>query len=225
MALKSIAIFLTGFIAGMSVPYKFFKNKYREEKEFEIESVIAYKDDEIRELKIRLGDIKETDDAPIKKEEKTEEDPTAHRQDFSVKSSLELDSLRVSRENFTDYSLYSKQAYEAGAAEKEYPKEDDDAEKADEYTQSPIEIDYAEYEANRFYSKIELTYYVLDDQMVREEFDSTEEDEFISDQEEAFGDVLIKSGFKDNDVNTIYIRNFQTSTDYNIKKVFGHYLA
>ena len=239
MRLKSFAIFIVGLCAGMAAPYNFFKKKYREEKEFEIESIRAWKDDEInalkeenRSLRIRLGeDVEpaenEQQNNSDKKEPSEGEDP--HLKAFTVKSSIELyPKPNFGGGNFTDYSLYSKQAFEAQeeiAAQNEHPEDDlTEEEKEDLYTSEPREIDFGEFNANRFYSKVYATYYALDDAIIRDEYDSVEDAEFLN-EDNAVGNVLTISGFKNNSVDEIYVRNFSESTDYFIKKVVAHYYA
>lgn len=226
MNFKSVAIFLAGVVVGMTAPYKFFKNKYREEKEMEIDSIKQWKDDEIRALKIRLGEESEPE---VKKSDKKEnengtvgEDSEDHHTPFTVKSSIEL-CERPDPHDFVDYALYSKKEYEEKVVEYQHPKEDT-SEEEDVYTSEPREIDFGEYNANRFYSKVELRYYTLDDMLVREEFDSSDvDDQEIVNEDNAVGNVLKISGFKDNGVDEIYIRNFAEKTDYYIKKAVAHY--
>lgn len=65
-----------------------------------------------------------------------------------------------------------------------------------------------------YYSQEVLLYYVLDETMV------TEDDEIIDDYHQLLGDCMEKYNFIDNDEeNTIFVRNFQTDTIYEVRKV------
>lgn len=65
-----------------------------------------------------------------------------------------------------------------------------------------------------YYSQEILLYYVLDETMV------TEDDDVIDDYHQLLGDCMEKYNFIDNDdENVIFVRNFQTDTVYEVRKV------
>lgn len=80
-----------------------------------------------------------------------------------------------------------------------------------------ISSDVFEYEGRGVYDKCDLYYYVHDDTL------ATEEEEMIDDVERVVGDALDKYGFRENDEDEIYVRNFSEMTDYRITKMFSSF--
>lgn len=80
-----------------------------------------------------------------------------------------------------------------------------------------ITEDVFEYDGRDIYDKCDLYYYVYDDIL------ATEDEEIIDDVERTVGNCLDKFGFKSNDEGEIYVRNFSTTTDYRITKMFAEF--
>lgn len=60
-----------------------------------------------------------------------------------------------------------------------------------------------------------LLYYQEDDTL------TTDDDELVEDRNAMVGECLSQFGFEDNDEKTIWVRNYEYETDYEIIKVFG----
>ena len=67
------------------------------------------------------------------------------------------------------------------------------------------------------FDKKQLYYYVGDEVL------ATEEEEVIENIDQVIGDALDKYNFRENDESTIYVRNIDFSTDYEIEKVYSRF--
>lgn len=114
-------------------------------------------------------------------------------------------------------------------AEEQHPEDDEGEEVVDkdEYDlkeamellndtkRKPIVIGPSEFDNYPYMDKTALYYYQPDDVL------ATENDEELDDPDALLGEVFEQSGFKTNDEEVIYIRNFSRGTDYEIGKVFS----
>lgn len=79
-----------------------------------------------------------------------------------------------------------------------------------------ITAEMFDYE-NAHFDKKQLYYYVGDGVL------ATEEEEVIRNIDQVIGDALDKYNFRENDESTIYVRNIDFSTDYEIEKVYSRF--
>lgn len=203
-------ILLGCYALGVFTSYSFFKNKYRKEKEDEIESVKEhlkkYYNDKygVKSDEEDLEDKKEAENLGLKGSKSTVE---MFRPDNTVPK--------------TNYSKYSKQDY-IDLANSEFPREDDEDDDDLEFDE-PFEITIDEYLTRKGFSKNVFGWYTEDDVLANEGDRGPEDPELIDDEKNLLGNVLDTSGFKKNDVPVIYIRNPQLSADYEVTKYFGSY--
>ena len=84
-----------------------------------------------------------------------------------------------------------------------------------ENDKEPYEIDPSDYELTcSNYEKQSLLWYQFDEIL------ADEDEEEVADTYRLIGNVLDTSGFKDNDVDAIYVRNDKTMVDYEITKIY-----
>ena len=121
--------------------------------------------------------------------------------------------------------------FEKKMAEAEHPEEDEGLLSDKEYAErriselnedtndAPKIITQDDYESYHTYDKEELLYYVEDD-ILTDEYGT-----LVDDRHRLLGEAFIKSGFCENSDKTIYIRNGNVSSDYEITKVYGSFFS
>lgn len=68
------------------------------------------------------------------------------------------------------------------------------------------------------FDTVSLMYYQGNDTL------TTDDDEIVDDRRMMLGDCLTKYAFEDSDEKTIYVRNYELETDYEVIKIFGDYV-
>lgn len=196
---NGLLIFLAGAVAGGIASGLYTKKKYEKELKDEQESV-----------KETLSEVTDKEYADLEEEkEETNEAPKQYSSNTPVGTPLDIEPKRT-EDDYHDYTSHydggEAMSYESEANSKLAPK----MIKASEYGTDPM------------FEPQTLLYYTDNDVL------TTETDEIIGEGEKdldeirgTIGDALTKFGFKDNDEDRIFVRNFSRNADYEIIKVFG----
>ena len=222
--------FLAGGVIGALISHFVTKEKTVNEAQKKLDQMHEYYEEEYGHLDIPQ-ELTEMED---NKETKTNELIHATRsQDPIVRPTQET--------QYHDYTQY----YQANVdpAEEEHPEEDDPAdeemalasqgeyltrelrlERAANRDRPPKIIKQEECGSNPAYKEISLTYCVADNKLIEDVggdcyYDADEDLDAVSD---LIGDALDKYGFRDNDEDSICVRNYKYGIDYNIVKYDGY---
>ncbi len=200
----------------------FFKKKYEKIANEEIENMKAYykvddiqvleeedRSEEIKEMASKEGYLKPISD------EKSDLDSAVRPRSGEKTEAEKVDYTQFYAVNNPD------------PAEEESPNEDEDDSNYYEglattkKMQKPKNVKLIkaeEFGLQPGFECITLEYYTEDDLLVT---DDAEEVEDVNIIESMIGDALTKYGFKDNDEQVIYVRNYNYGCDYEIVKVVG----
>ena len=244
---KTGLTFLGGVVFGggvsFVVTYKLTTKKWMKISDERVESLHEYiaklqKDRVIKET----GYATESDADDISEDSSSGEGSGASDEGLNGEGykNPELDSRMASsikRQNEATYVRYSKlsdgthgesavdERYNSIAASLEHPQDSDEDEEDNEdeiwseqanSASPPIVIDGSEFGSTGYLDEVYLLYYPEDDML------TTEEGQIILDQGQLIGDLIEETGFKENNVKDLYVRNYRRSTDYDISKVWGH---
>lgn len=201
--LKLFLSFAGGAVVGGGAAWFFTKEKYRKYYEDEVEAMHQYYEDQNK-----AEDFREEYDADFYNPNGDQKPPKPEKRQGSFA---------------TDYTSFYLEEPDPDAdnvdpAEKESPEEDMPAERN---KRLPKLIKYEDFGEDGF-AQVTLYYYTDDEELVGEgetQADIIDEDEV----KDLIGDALTKYGFTDeySEERTIYVRNFNRKTDYEIIKVRG----
>ena len=240
---KTGLTFLGGVIFGggvsFVVTYKLTEKKWKKISDERVESLHEYIDKLQKERIVKeTGYATESDADDIS--EDSVDDEGLNSKEYK---NPELDSRMTSsikRQNEATYVRYSKlggpdefgsgesavdERYNSIAASLEHPQDSDEDEEDNEdeiwsekanSASPPIVIDESEFGSTGYLDEVYLLYYPEDDLL------TTEEGQIILDQGQLIGDLIEETGFRENSVKDLYVRNYRRSTDYDISKVWGH---
>lgn len=242
--MKALIIFVFGAATG-SVAAFFGTKKYMEKKfervSEENKELKEYLDflrskDEAGELAQNLGYTAKDGDAQNeavkadggKKEKKVDYTKFYKEVSDATNGLFSAGDIKNADERLSKAAAETK-AMEQILAEEQHPEDDESEEVVDkdEYDlneamellnntkRKPIVIGPSEFDNYPYMDKTTLYYYQPDDVL------ATENDEELDDPDALLGEVFEQSGFKTNDEEVIYIRNFSRGTDYEIGKVFS----
>lgn len=243
--LKTGLTFLGGVIFGggvsFVVTYKLTEKKWKKISDERVESLHEYIDKLQKERIIKeTGYVTESDADDISEDSVAESGSGNEGLNGEGYKNPELDSRMTSsikRQNEATYVRYSKlsdetpgesavdERYNSIAASLEHPQDsdEDEADNEDEIwsekansASPPIVIDESEFGSTGYLDEVYLLYYPEDDML------TTESGELILDQGQLIGDLIEETGFRENNVKDLYVRNYRRSTDYDISKVWGH---
>lgn len=82
----------------------------------------------------------------------------------------------------------------------------------------PKLIPVEEFGAIPTFDEVSLLYYQGNDIL------TTDSDEVVEDRDAMVGNCMTKFGFEDSDEKSIYVRNYEQETDYEIIKIFGDFV-
>lgn len=237
---KECIIFAVGALVGAGTTVLIMRKKYdKKYNELLKDAIDSDADFRLREAERKLAEIKARENGYI--QSSGEEKPADTGEEIGklkkvdtlnpekVKSTQEKTGVdKIGKANYVDYTSY----YENKVAS-EYPREE--YEKASEEAAYEAERLNEEYHANKgkspkivsreeFYSneyehhdKVTL-YFYKEDQVL-----ATESDEAIADPSKYIGDALDKFGFRENNEEVIYVRNFGLGIDYEVEKLDSSY--
>lgn len=231
--IKEIVIFVAGAVIGAATTVLIMRKKYDEKYNKLLEDAIKSDADfKLQEVNKKLAELKARESGYI--QSSGDEKPVENDNDKKINKIKTLDTnkkadankesggSKLGKSNYIDYTSY----YEAKASG-EYPRDEyDDAEqsalyegvKANEEAHSgkkPRIVSRGEYDSPEFehHDKATLYYYAVDDVL------ATEDDEVIEDPSTIIGDALDKFGFRHNDEEVIYVRNYGFQVDYEVEKL------
>ena len=233
--LKDTLIFVCGLAIGACGSWFVCKKHYEKKAEDEIASVEKAFTDRINEIEDEKNEaLGIASKAIIKSNNYNKEDPGS-RELLKNKSTLDgiIKAANTERVDYThfygDVEKNSKESIEVD----DHPRDSDEDEGVDiqgsdatrlvngsadsGHERLIYEITSDDYGKIIGYDYKELYYYKGDGIMVDENEDIIDNPEFL------VGSVLDKSGFKSNDLGTIYIRNESVSSDFEVIKVLGTY--
>ena len=240
-SIKNILIFMSGAAIGATGMYFGIKKVFETKADLEIAQVRQVYEDRVNEVEEHKSSI----DGELSGPEKIELKETVNRLNnkpdltdytkYFNGSGQKMDGvseiLRDAKEEADATGLSEEEL-----AERERPQDDEpytDEEDRDQTLEfedhqlngaskeaiisdkEPYEIDPSDYEltcAN--YEKQALLWYQFDEVL------ADEDEEEVADVYRLIGNVLETSGFTDNDVDAIYIRNDKTMVDYEITKIY-----
>jgi len=210
---KNLLIFGFGVVAGLFAGYKFTKDYYENFIDEEIESVKEY-----------YGKIKEN--------EKVEE----------VQDEIEVEEVKRQEEDYTDYNKVAKsygnlpqkpdifrftkeRVYDHPI---EFPPEDPAEEDDEEFDEANILVSRMEgieiisnksfFEEFVGHDKISVTYYERDNTL------ADDKDGIVPDPINIIGEEALDNfGYLSDDPDIVYVRNHNTSTDFEIVRLKGSY--
>ena len=215
MKFKSVIIFTLGAATGGLVATLFWREKYRQkyqkQADEKVESMLDYVN--------RIRERSEGSKARTKYEIKNENE---------VNSPKDKDKVRVTYHDIYTGSVTNRA--EDKLAESEYPREEaeESGESGDERSErtermkdtkgeKPKIIKAVDFENQyTWFDKCTLLYYTEDGVLA-----NADDGEPVDDVERFVGDALDKFGFRNNDEEVIFVRNFSRGSDYEIAKVFG----
>ena len=211
--LKEVIIFAAGAGFGILGTYLFLDKKYAKRTEDEVASMKEY--------------LEKSRSAVLASEYVTPEEAGVEKEDVSTNISMLRKGEavykpgRLAGTEDIDYSNIG-----SDRAESEYPMDDSEYEhyaNIGEMRGSQV-IEADEVDEIPQYDKVILQYYTYNNILVYGEPEN-EEQEVIEDEDGLLGDAWEKSGFMniDDDRDTLYIRNFDRGTDYEIQKIFSAY--
>lgn len=234
---KECIIFAVGAAIGAGTTVLIMRKRYdKKYNELLKNAIDSDADFRLREAERKLAEIKARESGYIQSSGEEKPADNNEKKDLRKVDSIEPSKLtdgdgaakenKIGKTNYVDYTTY----YEKKVAN-EYPREEYDA-----------AIDSAKYEGKKlndeyhsgkkpkliireeFYSpeyehhNKSTLYYYKEDEIL-----ATEDDEIIREPEKYIGDALDKFGFRNNDEEVIYVRNFDWECDYEIDKLEGAY--
>lgn len=224
--IKELVIFAAGAAIGAGVTVLIMRKKYDEKYNKLLEDAIKSDADfKLQEVNKKLAELKARESGYI--QSSGDEKPTEDKNDKKINKVKALDpnkkagDSKLGKPNYIDYTSY----YEAKAS-CEYPRDEYDSaeqsalyegERANEEAHSgkrPRIVSRGEYDSPEFehHDRTTLYYYTEDNVL------ATEEDEVIEDPSTLIGDALDKFGFRNNDEEVIYVRNYGFQTDFEVEK-------
>lgn len=240
-SVKNILIFISGAAVGAFGMYFGVKKYFETKADLEIEGVKQVYEDRVNEVEVHKSSIDGSLEGPEKIELKetvnrlnNKPDLTDYTKYFNgngQKMDGVSEILRDAKEDADKDGLSEDEL-----AEREHPEDDEpytDEEDRDQTIDAidhqlngasreaikddkePYEIDPSDYELTcSNYEKQALLWYQFDEVL------ADEDEEEVADTYRLIGNVLDTSGFKDNDVDAIYVRNDKTMVDYEITKIY-----
>ena len=240
-AVKSIFIFMSGAAVGATSMYFGVKKYFEAKADLEINEVRQVYEDRVNEIEPHKSSIDGSLEGPEKIELKetvnrlnNKPDLTDYTKYFNgngQKMDGVSEILRDAKEEADATGLSEEEL-----AEREHPEDDEpytDEEDRDQtlefgdhqlngaskeaiiFDKEPYEIDPSDYELTcSNYEKQSLLWYQFDEVL------ADEDEEEVADIYRLIGNVLETSGFTDNDVDAIYVRNDKTMVDYEITKIY-----
>ncbi len=240
-SVKNILIFIGGAAAGSVSTYFAVKKYFETKADLEISEVRQVYEDRVNEVEDHKssieGELSGPDEIQLKETVNrlnNKPDLTDYTKYFSG-SGQKMDGvseiLRDAKEEADATGLSEEELAEREGPEDDEPYTDEEdrnqtldavdyqlngaSRDALENDKEPYEIDPSDYEltcAN--YEKQALLWYQFDEIL------ADEDEEEVADVYRLVGNVLETSGFIDNDVDAIYIRNDKTMVDYEITKIY-----
>lgn len=204
--LKGLIIFICGGIVGGAATY-------------------FYADRKLEKKWMKISEEKEKSHADYIKDLQAR----AHAEDIARSQGYSSDSETKSSDKNTETEKPVRRNYTTywqSRAEAEHPRDDEAEYNPNEdlndpklRNREPVIISHDEYWGDEYehHDKLALYYYVEDDVL------ATEDGDVIDNIILNVGDALTKYGFKTNDEDVIYVRNFKLAVDYEIAKVYGSY--
>lgn len=240
-AVKSILIFMSGAAVGATSMYFGVKKYFEAKADLEITQVRQVYEDRVNEIEPHKSSI----DGDIKGPEKIELKETVNRLNnkpdltdytkYFNSNGQKMDGvsevLRDAKEEADATGLSEEELAEREHPEDDEPYTDEEdrnqtidaidyqlngaSREAIENDKEPYEIDPSDYELTcSNYEKQALLWYQFDEVL------ADEDEEEVADVCRLIGNVLETSGFTDNDVDAIYVRNDKTMVDYEITKIY-----
>lgn len=216
MNLKGVIIFTSGVAAGGLAATLFWREKYRQKYSKEA-------DDKVASMLEYVNRLREEDkEGGLSSQKKYTAQSDLRDVDRSNGPSRREERVRV---NYSE--IYSqKHKAEEKLAGNEYPREESGDERIeretkmkDETKESPQIISATNYDTQyTWFDKATLLYYVEDDVLATDDFNDS-----VDDVEMLVGNTLEESGFKENEEDELFVRNFSRGTDYAVIKVYGAY--
>lgn len=224
--IRDSIIFIVGGAVGAGATVLILRKKYDEKyNKLLKDAVDSDAEFKLKEAEKKLAEAKALESGYIQSsgEEKPEENKDSGKPESNNGGNGNNGGNRaIINKPYVDYT-----SYYTSKAESEYPR--------DEYTDGVREAYYegmkandernsgkppkivskGEYDSEEFehHDKVTL-YYYSEDQVL-----ATEDDEVIEDPRLQIGDALDKYGFRNNDEEAIYVRNYSLMTDYVIEKL------
>lgn len=202
--IKNCLIFIVGAALGALSSCLYFKKKYEQKADEEIEDMRKWYDKQLKEHGIDIHkDEESSEPASAPESYSTDAVPNASESSF-------IRGEKHVKHETIDYTKYYR------AAESEHPTED--------YSEDPEIISREDFGRDGRFSKVTLLYYSVDGNLTLSE-DQTEEliNEF-DEVQSMVGDTLAKSGFADEeDQEVLYLINRGRSCYYEIRKIYGRY--
>lgn len=239
--LKNVIIFTLGAASGAAGMYFGVKKYFETKADLEIEQVRQVYEDRVNETE----DHKSSIDGELSGPEKIELKETVNRLNnkpdltdytkYFNGNGQKMDGvseiLRDAKEDADKDGLSEEELAEREHPEDDEPYTDEEdrnqtidaidyqlngaSRKAIENDKEPYEIDPSDYELTcSNYEKQALLWYQFDEVL------ADEDEEEVADIHRLIGNVLDTSGFTDNDVDAIYVRNDKTMVDYEITKIY-----
>jgi len=240
-SVKNILIFMSGAAVGAVSTYFGVKKYFETKADLEITQVRQVYEDRVNEVE----DHKSSIDGDIKGPEKIELKETVNRLNnkpdltdytkYFNGNGQKMDGvseiLRDAKEEADATGLSEEEMAEREGPQDDEPYTDEEdrdqtidaidyqlngaSRKAIENDKEPYEIDPSDYELTcSNYEKQALLWYQFDEVL------ADEDEEEVADTYRLIGNVLETSGFTDNDVDAIYVRNDKTMVDYEITKIY-----
>lgn len=233
--LERALIFAVGAVTG-GLPTFFITKKVVDKKhDREFEDLDQYYKEEISSLVARIEAL----EAMIPGAKVVRDIPADGKTDPRINTHIERSSLdipskrRVSKRERVDYGARYNASHDViDPADEEHPEDDQPESDQGEYLtrdirnnkgRAPSFIKAADYGAEPGYTSQVLCYYTVNDVLTLE---GDQDESLLKDFDEVesmIGDALTRFGFKADDEEVIYIRNYDRLTDYQIIKVFGEY--
>lgn len=214
---KDALIFLGGGTVGAFVSFFITRKNSNKKNEEAIKQMEEY-------YKNKYGGGNEPYPEKIPEEEPAKK-PTEYKTNINEESYIRTKPFkRPANVQNTDYTSYyaASEHPEDDEAEKDY-RAGLDMTRESAKSKGPKMIKMADYGSEPNLRLVELFYYTEDDVLTVGEDQNEEIIKDFDEIESMIGDALTKYGFKDNEEETIYVRNLKRGCDYEINKIFGSY--
>lgn len=201
MTLSNVISFVAGVAIGGGACYYILGKRFDERLERELKAYRAMDDDDIL---VEPIDTVEEANAAMAKAIKSYEDEAARyaTPDDEVDPVIFEHPEEYDPEDVEDEDLVNDREIEKQAAE-------------DSGKKPTIITSYSYWNEYEHFDKVTLLYFVPEEQLC------TEDEEIVDAPERFVGDALTKYDFANSRERVLYVRNFRTSTDYEINKVFA----
>lgn len=201
MTSREIIFFVSGAAIGIVGSCYYFKKKFYKLADEEIQAIREFYADKVSGLSERV--------------DKAEE---------AMKDPAEMSNYEeFSKQNKTDYSSYYDHPVDSDE-EKEEPTDqnyelglDASIDHDINHRLNPKIIREDQYGENPYY-KTEVLHFYNEDEILTDENDEIIENEVL-----VVGHCLDKYNFRNDNMKSIWVRNYQFDTDYHIVKIFGKY--